>query len=68
MLLKKFREKQLLRKVKKEQKFLMEHVDIMPKSYKKFLASYYPNAKIRKLYLKDLGVEFGENSLQILGL
>lgn len=53
--------------MKKEKIFLRDNVDIMPKSYKKFLATYYPDANIRKLYLNDLGVEFGENSFANIG-
>lgn len=47
--------------------FLKANVDIMPKSYKKFLASYYPDANIRKLYLQDMGVKFRELSFANMG-
>ena len=66
-ILKKYRKRLLERKLKKEKKFLEKNVDIMPRSYKKFLASFYPDANIRKLYLEDMGVEFQENSFVNIG-
>lgn len=57
----------LNRKLKKEKIFLRDNIDIMPNSYKKFLATYYPDANIRKLYLQDMGVVFGEHSFANIG-
>ena len=55
------------RKIKREKKFLRKNVAIMPVSYKKFLASFYPDANIRKLYLQDMGVVFGAGSFANTG-
>ena len=41
--------------------------EIVPKSLQKWLATYYPNARIRKKYLQCLGVEMGEGSYANLG-
>lgn len=41
--------------------------DIIPKSLQKWLATYYPDARIRKKYLQCLGVEIGEGSYANLG-
>ena len=53
--------------MKREKKYLLENVNIMPGSYKKFLATYYPDANVRKLYLQDMGVVFGDNSFVNIG-
>lgn len=47
--------------------FLKNNVRNMPKRFTKWIASYYPDANIRKLYLKDIGVVFGENSFVNIG-
>ena len=41
--------------------------EIIPKSLQKWLATYYPDARIRKKYLQCLGVEIGEGSYANLG-
>lgn len=48
--------------------FLINNFLIMPKRFVKFIAYYYPDARVRKLYLKKLGVEMGENTFSNLGL
>lgn len=53
--------------MRREKKYLLENVNIMPGSYKKFLATYYPDANVRKLYLQDMGVVFGDNSFVNIG-
>ncbi len=55
------------RKAEREKRFLCKNVDIMPARYKKFIASYYPDANVRKKYLEDIGVEFQENSFANIG-
>lgn len=65
--LKKFKRKKLEKKLIKEKRLLKKYVDIMPDSYKKFIASYYPDAFIRKIYLEHTGVEFLENSFVNIG-
>lgn len=52
---------------KHKYKFLMKNAEKMPNSYVKFLASYYPDARVRKRYLELLGVKFGENSFANTG-
>lgn len=41
---------------------------IMPDSFAKLIALYYPDARIRKLYCGAIGVEMGEGSYANLGL
>lgn len=48
--------------------FLLKYVDIMPVRLAKIVAFYYTDAKIRKLYLKRLGIIMGEKSFSNLGL
>lgn len=67
LILKKIKSEWLNKKAKREKKILQRDIDIMPVSYKKFIASYYPDAEIRKLYLTDLGVDFAENSFANIG-
>lgn len=67
MTVKGFRRKKLEKRAEREKVFLRENVGIMPAGYKKWIASYYPDARIRKLYLEDMGVEFGENSFANIG-
>mgnify|MGYP001083715087 CR=1 FL=1 len=47
--------------------FLKENVEIMPVRFVKIIAFFYTDARIRKLYLKKLGVEMGENTFANLG-
>lgn len=42
--------------------FLRKNVNIMPIRFCKFIAVYYTDARIRKLYWEKMGVKFGENS------
>lgn len=48
--------------------FFSNSVNIMPLRAVKFIAYYYPDARVRKLYLKILGVEMGENTFSNFGL
>ena len=48
--------------------FLQNNVNIMPVRFTKFIALFWPNAIIRKLYLKKLGFILGENSYTNFGL
>lgn len=48
--------------------FLQKNVNIMPTRFVKAIAFFYPNAIIRKIYLKKLGFILGENSFTNLGL
>ncbi len=57
----------LFGKFERELDFLINHAEEVPKAYQKSLASYYPNAKVRRIYLEKLGVEFGDNSYANLG-
>lgn len=53
---------------KKTYNFLISAMPKMiPKSFQKWLATYYPDARIRKKYLQCLGVEMGEGSYANLG-
>ena len=45
-----------------------DSVGIMPMRFKKLIAHYYTDARIRKLYFKALGVEMGEGTYANLGL
>jgi maltose O-acetyltransferase len=47
--------------------FLISHSESIPGRFVKFLAYYYPDARVRKLYLSKLGVLLGENSYINLG-
>lgn len=47
--------------------FLMKRSVVMPQSFRKFLATYYPDARVRKKYLQLLGVEMGEGSYANMG-
>ena len=49
-------------------KFLTKNVSIMPIRFVKLIAYYYPDAKIRKEYLKRLGFVMDEGSYSNLGL
>lgn len=58
---------EILQKYEKELNLLLNSSDVIPKAYQKFLASYYPDARVRKVYLEKLGVDFGENSFVNMG-
>jgi len=47
--------------------FFMNHNESMPGRFVKFLFFSYPDARIRKKYLNELGVLVGENSFINLG-
>ena len=42
--------------------YLAKNVDKMPMRFVKFIGSYYTDARIRKLYLKRLGLEMGDGT------
>jgi uncharacterized acetyltransferase MJ1064 len=49
-------------------KFLMSaNQETIPKKFRKWLATYYPDARVRKKYLETIGVEIGEGSYANLG-
>lgn len=48
--------------------FLIKNVDVMPLRFCKLIASYYTDARIRKLYFKKLGVYMGDNTYANLGM
>ena len=48
-------------------KFLSKNVSIMPKSFTKWIAYYYPDARIRKTYLEKLNVFLGEGTYANIG-
>ncbi len=48
--------------------FLAENAAIMPKRFVKLLANFYPDARIRKIYFRKLGVVMGENTYANLGM
>lgn len=41
---------------------LIERVEDVPLLYRKFLATYYPEAHVRRAYLKSIGVIFADDS------
>lgn len=47
---------------------LLKNIDKIPNRIKKFLANYYPDARIRKLYWQYCGIKMGENTYANLGL
>lgn len=47
--------------------FLNKNVDIMPMRLVKFIAFFYTDARIRKVYLRKLGVKMGRNTYANLG-
>lgn len=53
---------------KKVHNFLLNNVEIMPKRLTKFIAYFYTDARIRKLYWKKLGVEMGEGTFSNIGM
>lgn len=48
--------------------FLSNNSAIMPNRFVKFLANFYPDARIRKIYFRKLGVVMGENTFANLGM
>ena len=48
--------------------FLLKNVNIMPMRFVKFIAFFYTDARIRKVYLRRLGVKMGRNTYGNLGL
>lgn len=48
--------------------FLMEKPSIIPKRFTKWLAYYYPDARVRKKYLEKTNVFLGEGTLANIGL
>lgn len=47
--------------------FLMEHASIMPKRFTKWLAYYFPDARVRKVYLQKLNVFLGDETYANIG-
>ncbi len=47
--------------------FLMKNVEIMPMRMVKYVAFFYTDARVRKVYLRKLGVSMGENTYSNLG-
>lgn len=47
--------------------FLWKNAAIMPKRAVKYIANYYPDARLRKLYWLKLGVVMGKNTYANLG-
>ena len=48
--------------------FLKRKHKLMPKRFVKLIAYYYTDSRVRKLYLKKMGVVMGENTYSNLGL
>lgn len=53
---------------KQIEKILQENTKILPKSWIKWLAYYFPNAKIRKKCWSELGVIMGEETYSNIGM
>lgn len=49
-------------------KVLESSVDIMPMRFKKLIAHYYTDARIRKIYFDRLGVKMGDGTFANLGM
>ena len=47
--------------------FLENNAEIIPKRWAKFLAYFYPDARIRKLFLKEMSVCMGEGTFANYG-
>lgn len=47
--------------------FLLKNVNIMPMRIVKFIAFFYTDARVRKVYLRKLGVKMGRNTYGNLG-
>lgn len=48
--------------------FLTRNVSAMPKRWKKFVAYFYTDAVVRKLYWRELNVFMGENTFANIGM
>lgn len=48
--------------------FFYHSTEIMPNRFIKLLANFYPDARIRKLYFRKLGVVMGENTFANFGM
>lgn len=48
-------------------RFFLKNVNIMPMRFVKFIAFFYTDARIRKVYLRKLGVKMGKNTYGNLG-
>lgn len=48
--------------------FLLSHCDVMPLRFCKWLAYYYPDARVRKVYFERIGVHMGEGTYANLGM
>lgn len=49
-------------------KFLIKHVDIMPMRFVKMIAYFYSDARVRKIYLKRMGLTMGDGTFGNFGL
>lgn len=49
-------------------KFIIDHVSVMPKRWKKFIAYFYTDARVRKIYWKELNVIMGEGTFANIGM
>lgn len=49
-------------------KFLHKNIDFFPLRFVKFIAFFYTDARIRKLYYKKLGIVMGDGTYPNLGL
>ena len=67
-MLKMLKKKLLNRVDRKITNFITANVDIMPIRMTKAIAYYYPDARVRKLYLKKINVYMGEGTYSNLGL
>jgi len=47
---------------------VMNNINIMPKRFVKLIAYYYPDARVRKEYLKKMGLYMGVNTYSNSGL
>ncbi len=47
--------------------FLLKNVNIMPMRFVKHIAFFYTDARVRKVYLRKLGVKMGKNTYSNLG-
>lgn len=60
-------QKRLLKLDEFTYQYLIKNVNVMPMRFVKWIANYYTDARVRKQYLKRLGVEMGENTYSNLG-
>ncbi len=47
--------------------FLIKNANIMPMRFVKYIALFYTDARVRKIYLKRLGVKMGQNTYANMG-